>query len=88
MPKDFVACAWYIGVFVMDNNGTDVYLIQVDREVDPAVVGVKRISQSSLEQIDEVQSQTQERNKMKMRTECGLKEDTNPMLSIPADLFQ
>ena len=62
--------------------------MQVDRSVNPAVIDEKRTLQSSLQQMHTIQSETLEKDKAKLRTQYGIKEDFNPMLSIPADLYQ
>ena len=62
--------------------------IQVDREVAPTEIGEQRTVVSAREQIEEIKSKTTEHERAELRTRYGIKETSNPLLSIPADLFR
>ena len=63
-------------------------MIQVDRDVDPTILDERRSSGTSLQQIQEIQLEPLQKEKARLRTKYGIKEDANAMLSIPADLYQ
>ena len=62
--------------------------IQVDKEVDPTIVDEKCTLSNSVEMIREIQSKSTEAARAQLRTRHGIKEDRNPMLTLPADLFR
>jgi len=61
---------------------------QVDRDVNPTQLDTPRSLTSSLQQIQEIQAASSLVRKAALRTEYGIKETPNPMLSLPVDLFQ
>ena len=63
-------------------------VLQVNKDVDPTTSGAFRTSSSSLRQIINIRSQTLEVEKNFLRTNSGLRECNNPLLMLPADLFQ
>ena len=63
-------------------------LMQVNKDEDPTTSGALRISGNSLRQIIDIRSQTLEVEKNSRRTSSGLRECENPLLMLPADLFQ
>lgn len=62
--------------------------MQVDRDVDPTIVGDRRSLGSTLVQMQEIQLEPLQKEKAKLRTKYGIKEDNNVMFSLSADLFQ
>ena len=56
--------------------------------MNPQAVSTPRTLSLSLQQMQEIQQQPVKQEKEKLRTKYGIKEKPNPMLSIPADLFQ
>lgn len=62
--------------------------VQVDREVNPTEVSEQRTLISSLQHIEEIKSKPTEQEKARLRTEYGIKETYNPLLTIPADLYR
>ena len=61
--------------------------LQVDREVDPHLVCEGR-SKEYFDQIRSILSQRTESEKATLRTLYGVRETSNPLLYIPADLYQ
>ncbi len=61
---------------------------QADKEIDPERVGTLRSHESSLQQISEIQQQRLQQDKDRLRTAYGIKEISNPMLSLPMDLYR
>ena len=73
-----------------ENHYTDtpdmiIIILQVDKEVDPTVIGGSRTLVKSM---DEIKDQRTEQAKAQLRTQYGLKEDKSPMLLLSADLFR
>lgn len=62
--------------------------MQVDKEVDPTVMGEGRTLVKSMDMMREIKDQHTEQAKARLRTQYGLKEISNPMLSLSADLFR
>jgi hypothetical protein len=62
--------------------------MQVDKEINPTVTAERRTLSKSIQMIQEIRSQKTEVAKAQLRTRYGIKEDTNPMLTLPADLFR
>ena len=60
----------------------------MDKEINPTEIGELRSLENSLQQIQRIQLEQVQRAKNSLRTEYGLRECPNPLLSIPADLFQ
>ena len=58
---------------------------QVDKEVNPTEVAEQRTVKFM---IDEIGSHNSEAAKAQLRTRYGIKDDSNPMLKLPADLFR
>ena len=79
-------CMVYVVVFFVVINFTAHY-IQVDREVNPTQLGIHRTLSSSLVQIQEIQSASCEREKVRLRILYGIRETPNPMLSLPFDPY-
>ena len=65
-----------------------VCIIQAKRTVNPDVVCERRTRSSALQQIAEILAQPTERDKVEKWKEFGLNEHENPLLHIPADVFQ
>ena len=63
-------------------------IIQTNRTVNPNVVCEMRTRSSALRQITEICTQRTERDKVEKRKEFGLNEHENPLLHIPADMYQ
>ena len=61
--------------------------VQVDKDVNPTEVAEYRSLTSSLQMIEEIRSKDSEGGKATLRTRYGLRDDPNPMLNIPADLY-
>ena len=62
--------------------------MQVDKEVDPTITGEGRTLVKSRDMIREIKDQRTEQAKAQLRTRYGLKEVSNPMLSLSADPSQ
>ena len=62
--------------------------IQVNRKHNPGKVGSPRRTAKALQDIIHIREQLTEAAKNSLRTESGLRETQNPMLTIPADLFR
>eukprot|EP00731_Ephydatia_muelleri_P001801 Em0001g1801a len=62
-------------------------LCMVDRTGDPYVICEKRCKCRAVEQMSEIKAQRTEDAKIEKRKEYGLREDDNPLLDIPADIY-
>ena len=63
-------------------------IIQTDRNHNPDVICEMRTRSIALLQIAEICAQRTERDKVEKRKEFGLNEHENPLLDIPADIYQ
>ena len=66
----------------------DSFHMQVDKEVNPTEIAEYRSLSSSLQMMEEIKSKDSEGAKAKLRTRYGLRDDPNPMLKLPADLYR
>lgn len=62
--------------------------LQADRDVSPTEIGEQRTLESARGQIEEIKLKSSERERAELRTRYGIKEISNPLLSIHADLFR
>eukprot|EP00731_Ephydatia_muelleri_P013950 Em0007g1260a len=62
-------------------------LCMVERTGDPYVICEKRCKCRAVEQMSEIKAQRTEDAKVEKRNEYGLREDDNPLLDIPADIY-
>lgn len=65
-----------------------IHSLQVDRDGNPTRLSTPRSLSSTLQAIAEIQAQPTATNKAALRTQYGIREDPNPLLTIPADLFR
>ena len=61
--------------------------LHVSKDFNPTVVAVQHTLASSLHQIHEIRSEPLQQKKAWLRTEYGIKENSNPMLTIPVKFF-
>ena len=60
----------------------------MDRTRDPYALCEKRCKCRAVEQMSEIKAQRTEVAKVEKRKEYGLREDDNPLLDIPADIYE
>lgn len=63
-------------------------MCMVSRTENPDTVCSMRTKAIAMEQIAQINAQQIQQERMVMRKSFGLREDDNPLLSIPADLYQ
>ena len=61
---------------------------KVDRTCHPNIICEKRCKSRAVEQMKEIKAQRTEQEKVGKRKEYGLREDDNPLLDIPADIYE
>lgn len=64
------------------------FILQADREDTPTEIGTRRTKVLAMQQVQEIASQPTESAKARKRTEFGMKEGDNPLLTLSLDAFQ
>ena len=64
------------------------FILQADREDTPTEIGTRRTKVLAVQQVQEIASQPTESSKARKRTEFGMKEGDNPLLTLSLDAFQ
>ena len=62
--------------------------MQVDKDVNPGVIGRLRDKDLSLQQMSKISKQTTTKDKNAMSTKFGLKDYYNPMVKLCLDLYR
>ena len=64
------------------------FILEADREDTPTKIGTRKTKVLDMQQVQEIASQPTESSKGRKRTEFGMKEGENPLLTLSLDAFQ
>ena len=91
MPESTAGCVWYLMnmcLYIYIHVPANLLIPQADRELTPTEIGTRRTKVLSIQHIQEIMRQPTESSKARKRTEFGMKEGENPLLTLSIDPFQ